>query len=113
MAFTLCNSTQDIAELKESLRAKEIAITELNRKSAFDAADAFKLNSVSSESKPKKLRDGTLPMSSSSSTTGSGIGSSSKTGGGTSKTAGSRGRSRPPQAGSQSQSATPSPRSGL
>jgi hypothetical protein len=116
-ALTQRNSIQDIAELKEALRAKEIAITELNRKSVQDAANAVKVNSISSESKPKKLREGTLPMSTS---TGTGTsGSSSKTVGGTSKTAGSRGRSRPPLAGSQSasqgqgQSATPSPRSGL
>jgi hypothetical protein len=97
--------------LKEALRAKELAITELSRKSVQDAADAVKAKSVASENKAKKLREGTLPMS--SSTSGSGISSSSKTVGGTSKTAGSRGRSRPPLAGSQSQSATPSPRSGL
>ena len=119
IALTQHYSIQDIAELKEALRAKEIAITELNRKSAQDAANAVKMNSISSESKPKKLREGTLPMSTSTGTGTGTSGSSSKTVGGTSKTAGSRGRSRPPLAGSQSasqgqgQSATPSPRSGL
>lgn len=78
----------------------------LNRKSAQDATDAIKINSVAPESTPKKIREGTLPMKSSS------VSSSSKTVGGSSKSAGSRGsRSRPPLAGTQNSS--PSPRSGL